>query len=138
MNATLLILHFFGLAAGFSASIGNFVVTRLVRSAPADAPVLGKVPPVLARIGKTGLALLWVTGIIMVWTIYGGPADLPAAFWIKMVFVVLATILVGVIDMTTRAVRAGDQAARARLPMLGAGTAVMVALAVVFAVIAFM
>jgi hypothetical protein len=138
MNAILLILHFFGLAAGFSASIGNFAVMRLIQSAPADAPILSKVPPVLARIGQTGLALLWVTGIIMVWSIYGGPGNLPASFWIKFAFVILATIGVGMIDMTQKAIRAGDQSARARLPMLGMGVTLMVALAVVFAVIAFM
>ena len=41
MNAILIMLHFFGLAAGFTSSIGNVVVMRLVAASPADAPVLG-------------------------------------------------------------------------------------------------
>jgi hypothetical protein len=138
MNAILLILHFLGLAAGLSAPIGNTIVMRLIRAAPADAPVLGKIPPMLARVGHTGLALLWLTGIIMVWTIYGGPQNMPAAFWWKLACVVLVTIAVGLIDMTLKAIRSGDRAKAARLPILGAAAGGFTVLAVIFAVIAFM
>jgi hypothetical protein len=138
MNEILLILHFLGLAAGLSASIGNIIILRLIRAAPADAPVLGKVPPQLARVGHIGLGLLWLTGIIMVWTIYGGPQNMPGAFWWKFACVVVVTVAVGMIDMTLKAIRSGDRAAAARLPMLGAAAGGFTILAVIFAVIAFM
>jgi hypothetical protein len=138
MNQILLILHFFGLAAGLSASIGNIIVMRLIRAAPADAPVLAKVPPALAPVAHVGLGLLWLTGLIMVWTVYGGPQNLPTAFWWKLACVIVVTIAVGMIDMTMRAVRAGDRAAAARLPKFGMAAGGFTVLAVIFAVIAFM
>jgi hypothetical protein len=138
MNEILLILHFLGLAAGLSASIGNVIIMRLVRAAPADAPVLGKVPPQLARVGHTGLGLLWLTGIIMVWTVYGGPQNMTAAFWWKLACVIVVTVAVGMIDMTMKAIRSGDRAKAARLPPLGAAAGGFTILAVIFAVVAFM
>ncbi len=137
MNAILLMLHFFGLAAGFSSSIGNIVILRLSQAAPADAPVLGKVPPVLARVGQTGLGLLWLTGLILVWSRFGGPGKLPWEFWIKLLLVIGVTVGVIMIDLTLKRVRGGDQAAVARLPLYGMVTSAMLILVVVFAVLAF-
>ncbi len=137
MNAILIMLHFFGLAAGFASSIGNVVVMRLVAASPADAPVLRRVPPVLARIGQTGLALLWLTGLVMVWSIYGGPAKLPWEFWVKLLLVIGVTVGVVFLDLTLKQVRAGNQEAARRLPVYGGATGAMLILVVVFAVLAF-
>ena len=137
MNEVLLILHFFGLGAGFAASIGNFTVMQLIQAAPGDAPVLGKVPPVLARVGQVGLGLLWITGVIMIWSIWGGPGNLEWAFWVKLLGVVLLTGIAIYLDMTIRRVRAGDMAAAAQLPLFGRIAGGLLALIVIFAVIAF-
>lgn len=137
MNEILLILHFFGLGAGFASSIGNFTVMQLIQASPGDAPVLGKVPPVLARVGQVGLGLLWVTGLIMVWSRYGGPGNLDWAFWLKIVCVILLTGLAIFLDLTVRRVRAGDMAAAAQLPLFGRIGAGLLVLIVIFAVIAF-
>lgn len=136
MNEVLLMLHFFGLAAGFAASIGNLVILRLSMSSPADAPVLARVPPNLARVGQVGLALLWITGLIMVWT-HGGPSNLPWAFWVKLLLVIGVTVGVVMLDLTLKRVRSGDQEAAARLPLYGGITGAMLVLVVVFAVLAF-
>ncbi len=96
MNAILIMLHFFGLAAGFASSIGNIVIMRLVAASPADGPVLRRVPPMLARVGQIGLGLLWLTGLIMVWTIHGGPSKLPWQFWVKLLLVIGVTVGVAV------------------------------------------
>ena len=136
MNEILLMLHFFGLAAGFAASIGNFVVLQLISASPADAPVLGRVPQRLARVGQTGLALLWITGIVMVGNA-GGGAEMPWTFWIKLALVIGVTAGVVLLDLTLKKVRSGDQAAAARLPLYGGVTGAMLVLIVVFAVIAF-
>jgi hypothetical protein len=137
MNEILLILHFFGFGAGMAASVGNFTVMQLIQASPGDAPVLSKVPPVLARAGQVGLGLLWLTGLIMVWSIYGGPGGLDWAFWVKIVCVVLLTAVVVYLDLTIRKVRAGDTAAAAQLPLFGRVAAGLLVLIVIFAVIAF-
>lgn len=137
MNEILLILHFFGFGAGVAASVGNFTIMQLIQASPGDAPVLGKVPPALARVGQVGLALLWITGVIMVWSVWGGPGNLDWAFWVKLVCVVLLTGMAIYLDMTIRKVRAGDAAAAARLPLFGWIAAGLLVLIVVFAVIAF-
>ena len=63
VNHLLLILHFLGLALGFSVSFSNMVMGGLISKAvPAEKAVLGKFPPAMSRVGRFGLALLWVTG----------------------------------------------------------------------------
>lgn len=137
MNYILIILHFFGFGAGVTASIGNFTIMTLIQRSPGDAPVLTKVPPLLARVGQVGLAILWVTGLIMVWSIWGGPESLPQSFWYKIICVVLLTVVVVFLDLTIKRVRQGDRAVAARLPFLGRVAAALLLLVVVFAVVAF-
>ncbi len=137
MNYILIILHLFGFGAGVAASIGNFTIMYLVQSSPGDALVLTKVPPVLARVGQVGLALLWVTGLIMVWSIWNGPENLPQSFWYKIACVVLLTVVVVFLDLTIKRVRQGDRSVAARLPLLGRIAAALMVLVVVFAVVAF-
>jgi uncharacterized membrane protein YhaH (DUF805 family) len=72
-----------------------------------------------------------------VWTVYGGPGNLPAAFWWKFLCVVIVTVLVAFMDLTARQMRAGNMANARRLPMLGMANAVLLILTVVFAVLAF-
>ena len=137
MNYILIILHLFGFGAGVTTSVGNLVMMRLIQSSPGDAPVLGRVPPLLARVGQVGLALLWVTGLILVWTRWDGPENMPQAFWYKILCVVLLTGVVAFLDLTIRRVRNGDRAAAARLPLFGRIAAALLLLVVVFAVVAF-
>ncbi|HVZ13634.1 MAG TPA: hypothetical protein VG894_04160 [Bauldia sp.] len=139
MNDTLFILHLLGFGAAIASSIGNFVILRLVAEAPGDRPVLAKVPPRLARIGQGGLGLLWLTGLIMLWTIFGGPQKVPSSFWFsaKILFVILVTIAVAMAGITLKRVQAGDMAAAKRLPAYGIAMAVLLVLIVICAVLAF-
>jgi hypothetical protein len=73
----------------------------------------------------------------MVWTKWGGFGSLPTSFWIKMVFVVLLTILTGLVHRTYAEIRRGNLAVAARLPRLGPASGIASLLAVLFAVIAF-
>ena len=41
--------------------------------------------------GQGGLGLLWLTGLIMVWSVFGGPQNLPGIFWIKFICVLGVT-----------------------------------------------
>jgi uncharacterized membrane protein len=137
MNQLLLILHLFGFGGAMGASIGNFLVAQQAAAAPADAPALTKVRFALARTSQVGLGLLWLTGLILVWSKYGGPGGMPAAFWIKIALVVLVTVVVAVTSLAIKQVRNGDTAAGARLPVYGIAGAVLFVFIVVFAVIAF-
>lgn len=138
MNTLLLFLHFLGLVLAWGPGIATGAAMRVAMSAPPEqaAGIRGLVP-LFYRITGVGLALLWITGPIMVWSVYGGPAALPQAFWIKILFVILLTGLYGVTQMRLREVRKGNAAAAAQLPMLGIAAGVSALLAVLFAVIAF-
>jgi uncharacterized membrane protein len=141
MNTILLILHFLGLGAGFAASIGNNLVIMLIaKSPPAEVAGLRRFPMAMMPIGDIGLVLLWITGIILLWTKYGG-ADafgvLPWSFWAKIGCVVLMTVLVGMIHMAVGRMKRGDMAVAARMPVYGRIGAVLLLLIVIFAVMAF-
>jgi hypothetical protein len=137
MNQILLILHLFGFGAGMASSVGNFAIMRMIRSAPADGPVMSKLSPVLGRVGQVGLGLLWITGVIMVWSKWGGPQNLNTAFWIKFVCVVLITGVSVTLGLTVKQIQAGNRALVARMPILGATAAALLVLIVIFAVYAF-
>jgi hypothetical protein len=143
MNTILLILHLLGLGAGFAVSIGNNLVMMLAAKAPPpEAAGLRRFPPIMARIGDVGLALLWITGLILLWTKYGGIAGVaalpnPEAFWAKIICVVLLTALVGMIHMTVAKIQRGDMSVAARMPIFGRIGAVLLLLIVIFAVMAF-
>jgi uncharacterized membrane protein len=137
MNQILLILHLFGFGAGMASSVGNFAIMRMIRSAPADGPVMSKLSPLLGRVGQVGLGLLWITGVILVWTKWGGPQNLPTAFWIKFLCVLLITVVSAMLGITAKQIQAGNRALVARMPILGASAAVLLVLIVIFAVYAF-
>jgi len=95
-------------------------------------------PPVFANISATGLLLLWATGLIMVWSVFGGPGNLPQLFWLKMVFVVLLTLLAGAQHATyARIRRTGNAALGARMKVLGPASGLSALLATLVAVYAF-
>ena len=137
MNEILLMLHFFGLGGAFIAAAGNGIVASQIQRSPADAPILSRLQPIFTRAGEIGLGLLWLTGITMVWTRWGGPEKLPGAFWIKFGLVVLLTGAVIYLIMLGNRARAGDEAARRQLPMIGPFPGILLALVVIFAVWAF-
>jgi predicted ferric reductase len=137
-NIVLLILHFLGLAMGLSVSIGNMVMAGVMARATApEKGVLARFPPALSKVGKTGLVILWVTGLTMAYTKWNGIAAMPWTFHVKLTAVVLLTVVVGYISMLEARIKRGDAAAAARIPAVG-GVALLCALtAVVFAVITF-
>jgi hypothetical protein len=141
MNTVLLILHFLGLGAGFAASIGNNLVIMLVAKAPPDeAAGLRRFPMAMLPISDIGLVFLWITGIIMLWTKYGGVdgfGALPWSFWAKIVCVVLLTGMIGMVHMAVGRMKRGDMSVAGRLPVYGRIGAVLLLLIVVFAVMAF-
>ena len=138
MNEALLFLHFVGLMLGAAGGFASAIVMRRALALPVDeAKVLRGLGPILANVSGIGLALLWATGLILVWGKLGGIASLPQMFWIKAIFILSLTIVVGLIHMTYGEIRKGNPAAAARLPKLGPMAGISALLAVLFAVLAF-
>ena len=134
----LVIVHFIGLALGFSSGFGNMVLAGLIAKAPPqEKPVLGRVAPALGRLGVIGLVLLWSSGIAIVMTRYGGFAILPQPFIYKLTAVVLLTLTVIYINVLQPRAQRGDAAAMARIQTLGRLSGPLSLLAVIFAVITF-
>jgi hypothetical protein len=138
MNQFLLFLHFFGLMLGAGPGIAQGLIARRAEMAqPEEAKTLRSLGPMLANVSAVGIVILWITGPIMVGTVYGGFANLPGAFWIKFAFVVLLTLIVIYMQVTFAQMRRGNLEVAARLGWLGPAAGVVTLLAVLFAVIAF-
>lgn len=137
MNQVLLILHLFGFGVGTGASLGNFLITGLIGANSGDAPALNRMRLLLARTGQMALGLLWLTGIVLIWSKWGGPAYVPQLFWFKLLLVVVMTGLLVAMDLTFKAVRGGNVALASRMPILGMAGAAVLVLIVVVAVFAF-
>lgn len=139
INQVLLVVHFLGLALGLSASIANsLVVGRLMAAAsPADRAVLARVPPMMGHIGGMGLILLWLSGIALVFTRWGGFGALPGIFHAKVTGVVLLTGLVGFTHALQKRARLGDTSAPATLATVGKVMLLLGVAIVVLAVLTF-
>jgi uncharacterized membrane protein len=137
----LLILHFIGLAMGFSVSFANMVMGGLAaKSAPADQAVLARFPPAMSRVGDVGLILLWATGLTLLFTYWGGTdafSVLPWQFHVKLTGVVILTGLVGYVHSLMRKARMGDAAAARTIPTVGKIAFVVALTIVVMAVWTF-
>ena len=124
----------FGAAGGFASA----VIMRRALVLPADeAKIVRGLGPILANVSLTGLVVMWATGLILVWSKWGGIGSLPDMFWVKAIFILSLTIVTGLIHMTYAEIRKGNVTLAARLPKLGPMAGVSALLAVLFAVLAF-
>ena len=138
MSQALLFIHLVGLMLGAAGGISSGLIMRRVATAtPEAARALRGLGPLLANLSATGLLLMWLTGLVLVWTRWGGPGNLPGLFWIKFIFVLTLTAAVGGIHATYAQIRKGNPAAAARLAKLGPIAGLSAFLAVLFAVYAF-
>jgi hypothetical protein len=138
LDQFLVILHFIGLALGFTSGFGNMAVAGLIaKAAPPEKAILGRVPPALGRLGVIGLALLWGSGLAIVKYRYGTFAILPRPFIVKLSAVVLLTILVVYMQVLQARAQRGDASALSRIQVLGRFTGPLALIAVIFAVITF-
>jgi hypothetical protein len=131
-----LFLHFCGLMLGAAGSFAGGLVMLRARSAPADqAETLRALGWPLAMMGATGLVILWATGILMIF--FTAPS-LPSLFWAKILFVVVLTVLSGLIHKTYADIRrTGDMGLVQRLFVLGPASGATLLLIVLLAVYAF-
>ncbi|MGB8315670.1 MAG: hypothetical protein WCE69_14425 [Aestuariivirga sp.] len=138
MNNAILFLHFVGLMLGAAGGFASAVLMRRALVLPADeAKVVRGLGPILAKVSAIGVAVLWLTGLIMVWSKWDGFGSLPQLFWVKAIFILSLTVVIGLIHMTYGQIRKGNAAVAARLPRLGPLAGLSSLLAVLFAVLAF-
>jgi hypothetical protein len=138
MHQILVFLHLFGLMLGAAGGFASGLIMRRAAALPADeARVLRSLGPMLANVSLVGLGVMWLTGLILIFTVWGGLSALPGMFWVKMVFVLALTALALATHYTYGQVAAGNAAAAARLPRLGPLSGISSLLAVLFAAFAF-
>jgi putative membrane protein len=134
----LLWLHLLGLVMGGGALIGGAIVARLLPTATGDqrSGYFG-LAGVLSSIGRAGLAVLIVTGPLMLWLKWGGHAPSDTWFMVKMVLVVIVIVGVVVNGLAFKRVRNGDATAAGLAMQSRVVTSVALALVVLAAVFAF-
>ncbi|HJS80959.1 MAG TPA: hypothetical protein VJ748_10070, partial [Vitreimonas sp.] len=104
-----LALHFIGLMLGAGGGFGSATVMRAAAKAtPEQAAMLRSLGPALARLATVGLVLMLVTGPALVSLKYGGFANMPQMFWVKLVFVTTLTLAAIAIELTHGQVKRGD------------------------------
>lgn len=130
-------LHFVGLMLGAAAGFGSMAVMMQARKTggPPPPPLMA-LRPIFGKLGLTGIALLWITGLAL-WGLRYGFADLGAAYALKLV---TATVLLGMIlamSQVTARMAKGGTPPPAWLPKLGMATSPLTFLAVILAVWVF-
>jgi hypothetical protein len=137
MTDVLLIFHFIGLMMGAGGGLGSTVAMGYANTlSETKAKAVRGLGPVLAHVSTAGLVVMWVTGVVLLFSKYSIGA-MPVMFWFKMGFVLLLTFAVISIEMTHGRVKAGDAKAAGLLPSLGPMAGLSSLMAVIFAVLAF-
>jgi hypothetical protein len=141
LTRILLFLHFLGLTMGLSTSFAMMVMTGLInKAAPSERPVLGRFPPAMSRIGTIGISLLWVSGLGMLLTKWGGFGNLgnmPWQFHVKLTLVAILTGVIGYLHALEKQARTGDASVVARIQAAGKVVFVLALTIVALAVLSF-
>ena len=139
MFELLKIVHFLSFSVAIGAGVSNLALGARLATFPSEAmPTLGAFRLLLGKLSTVGLALLWITGLLMTagsWGagIYGTPAFLGklAAVLVLTGFSIMANLTVA------QAKRAGAAPDPLRMKRLAQGALTMAVLAVILAVVAF-
>lgn len=119
-NALLFWVHMAGLSLGGAAAFGLPVVGAQYGGAtPEGRASLAKALDMLSKLGSAGMGLLILSGAVMIWTKFGGPAAMLPLFWGKIAVVIV--LIVAIVNAKRNAAKAmtGDREAAMRQPMLG-------------------
>lgn len=137
MHDILLMFHFIGLMLGAGGGMGSMIAMRRALTLPPEqAGIIRGLGPHYSGMSVLGLAMMWASGVVMVVTQVGVP-NLPALFWVKMIFVGTLTLAAILMHLAYGQIRRGDMTAAKRMPILGPIAGASSMLAVVFAVFAF-
>ena len=138
MKTILLIAHFFAIATGTGMSIANYVNIRIAAGEKGDRQAaLAYLPRVLARFADVIIAMVWITGLALWWSL---PPGIEPTSWIHVLlfFAVTMTLCHGLARMTAaKMARSGDMSLYPRMELFAAGVWTSQLLAIIFAVLAF-
>jgi|SRR3569623_1960208 putative membrane protein len=138
INEILLWLHFLGLAMGGGALLGATAIARLAPSAtPEQRGAYMKLGGIMGMTGRGGLAVLIITGPLMLWLKWGGAVPNGTWFMVKMVMVLLVIVGVVMMGIAMKRVRAGNMSAMAMATQGRILASVALVLVVLAAVLAF-
>ena len=105
-------VHFVGMMLGAAGGFGSaLIMRRAVAAGPEAGGQLRALGPMLANVSAVGLALMWASGLVLVWSRWGGPGNLPGLFWLKFAFVLSLTAAAVAIHATYAEVSSRLQAA---------------------------
>lgn len=130
----LIFIHFFGLVLGMGSGMAMGTAMRGVDRSTGG---FDKLTSALARNGHVGLALLWISGPLIVWLKYGGFAGLGFWFWVKIAFVIVLTAALAIGAVNFRKARQGDREAAKRAAMIGMVSGISGLIVIFSAVFAF-
>lgn len=134
----LIFLHLMGLVIGMGSGIALSVLGPLHGTATEDQrSLMFNIGARFARNGHVGLALLWITGPLILWLRYGGIGGLSSWFWVKIALVIALSASIGMGSAAYRKFSAGDTGASARVALTGKINGIVGILVVLTAVLAF-
>jgi len=135
---SLIFIHFAGLVMGFAGGISmSRVGPMLVAATGERREALWPLANTLTRIALLGLVILLVTGPLVLWLKFHGPAGLSTWFMAKMGFVAAGVVSIGVTEWAKARFRRGDESVAGLMNAAGGATGLLLTLAMLCAVFAF-
>jgi uncharacterized membrane protein len=133
--AILVWIHLSAVAVGGAAAFGGPIVGRRLAGASVEtrAQLFG-IAAQLSTLGRAAVAVLIVTGPLIVWLEYGGFGGLNFWFWIKMALLVIFLAVIVLAGLSAKRARGGDMEAAKRMPMLSMASMVIF-LAILFSAV---
>ena len=138
LGLILFVIHIVAfIAGGANSVIMPIVGPRLAAATPEVRGQLMGIVEGVAKVGKYAMATLLISGILVLWLKWDWVAPSPVWFWIKMAFIAVMVVLIGLNEMSARKARQGDQEAAGRSRMFGQLTGLAFLGVLVSAVFAF-
>lgn len=138
LNTVLLWIHLGALALGGAATFGlPAVASQMPKATTEGRASLVAAMMLLGRLGGIAIGLLILSGLVLIWSHYGGPGAMSPWFWAKIVVVVGFIVLIGVSRRNAAKAIAGDRAAAGRQRYFGMASVATLLSIVLLAVLAF-
>lgn len=115
----LLFLHIMGVVLGVGAGLAMSRIASLGVQANDDQKnVLLQAGKLLFGYRHIGLAILWITGPMLLWLKYGTLSGLSHWFWLKMLLVLVLSAAIGMGSKAHRQLREGDTSVAPKLKII--------------------
>jgi uncharacterized membrane protein SirB2 len=137
LNAVLLWVHLGALALGGAATFGlPAVASQMPKATPEGRGSLVAAMMLLGRLGGIAIGLLILSGLVLIWSHFGGPGAMSPWFWAKIALVAGFIALISVSRRNAAKAIAGDRVAAGRQRYFGLASVVTLLTIVLLAVLA--